>query len=91
MRPLNAALAAKKEILAVAARELDRNTEELTMREGKIYAADSPEKSLTFTRAVNLYQTKNSGSPPGGQGILQFTRSPFAHVQFRSVHLRSGG
>jgi 4-hydroxybenzoyl-CoA reductase subunit alpha len=60
---LNAANAAREELLNVVADELEANIDDLVFEDRKIFVKGSPEISVTFTDAVNLYQKKSKGSP----------------------------
>jgi 4-hydroxybenzoyl-CoA reductase alpha subunit len=60
---LNAAEAAKEELFKVVSNKLEANQDDLLARDKKIHVKGSPDSFVSFADAINLYQTKNNGSP----------------------------
>jgi len=93
---LQAANLIKAQIFKVAADELEANQDDLIARDRKISVKGSPDRFLSFTDAVNLYQRKNNGAPLFAQGSynspdpLSPTYSFGAYICEVEVSLKTG-
>jgi 4-hydroxybenzoyl-CoA reductase alpha subunit len=63
-----AASDARRQLLEVAAQELECNPEELIAKNREIFVKGSPGRSISFTRAVALSIAKRRGDPIMGKG-----------------------
>jgi len=93
---LNAANAIRAQIFMAAADELEANPDDLIARDRRIAVNGSPDRFISFTEAVNLYQKKNNGTPLVGQGTynspdpLSPTYSFGAYICEAEVSLKTG-
>lgn len=65
---LNAANGIKAQIFKLVSDELEANPADLIALDRRIAVKGSPDRFISFTDAVNLYQKKNNGAPLVAQG-----------------------
>ena len=65
---LNAANVIKAQIFKLVSDELEANQNDLVALDRRIAVKGSPDRFISFTDAVNLYQKKNNGAPLVAQG-----------------------
>ncbi len=65
---LNAANAIKAQIFKLVSAELEANPDDLIAIDRQIAVKGSPDRFISFTDAVNLYQKNNNGAPLIAQG-----------------------
>lgn len=93
---LNAANAAREEIFRVVAEQLEANPKDLVAKDREIFVQGSPDVSVSFSDAINLYQSKNKGAPLVAKGSynspdrMSPTYSFGAYVGEVEVDLRTG-
>ncbi|MBW1800659.1 MAG: molybdopterin-dependent oxidoreductase [Deltaproteobacteria bacterium] len=93
---LRAAEAAKRELFKVVSEKLEANPDDLVAGDHEIFVKGSPDQSVSFIDAVNLYQKQNDGSPlvVGGSYNSPDSMSPTysfgAYVAEVEVDLRTG-
>ncbi|MBU2499447.1 MAG: molybdopterin-dependent oxidoreductase [Proteobacteria bacterium] len=93
---LNAANSAKEELFRVVGEALEAAPADLVAKDKKIFVKGSPDISVSFVDAVNLYQKKNRGAPLVVSGSynspnpLSPTYSFGAYVCEVEVDLRTG-
>ena len=96
----NAALAAaenfREKLFEAVAEKLEARADDLVAKNGRIGVQGSPDQSVTFTEAVNIYQAAHRGAPLVAQGSynspdpLSPTYSFGAYVAEVAVDLRTG-
>ncbi len=93
---LNAANAAREEIFRVVAEQLEANPKDVVAKDREIFVQGSPDVSVSFSDAINLYQSKNKGAPLVAKGSynspdrMSPTYSFGAYVGEVEVDLRTG-
>jgi CO/xanthine dehydrogenase Mo-binding subunit len=60
---LRAANLAKGEIFRVVSEKLGVGVEDLVTRDREVFVDERPDLSMSFSEAINLYQTRHNGSP----------------------------
>jgi 4-hydroxybenzoyl-CoA reductase alpha subunit len=74
-----AASDARRQLLEVAAQELEANPEDLMAKNREISVKDSPGRSISFTQAVAMSIAKRRGNPIIGQGHYRTMKDVPAH------------
>ena len=93
---LNAAHATRKKLFGVVCNELEANDDDLVLENQKIFVKGSPDRFVTFSDAIHLFQKANNGSPLVVKGSynspdpLSPTYSFGAYICEVEVDLRTG-
>ena len=66
-----AAADAKAQLVAVVAKKLEANPDDLECKGGRIYSVDSPDIGISFEDAIWTYQEKNGGMEVVGRGVFR--------------------
>ena len=65
---LRAVREAKKELFKVIGDKLEANVEDLVIRDGKVFVRGNPEKGISISEGIKLYQKERNGAELIGKG-----------------------